>query len=1091
MAMVRAKTSLCSLFLSAVVAGMLFLVVSVLWVTAEGAASATEPAPTLSEKRDGGTVQLPGSMDPMDVVRMVERNRVRVGGRHSVSELDRDSSAVLHGDVHYERDYFDYGGESFAGAPVRGALPLSVDGKSQAAGRLASADEVGSPFLIGRGEPMYGPAANDQCYPAVAFDGTNYLVVWEDDRSGTYSDIYGARVSAGGSVLDTTGIAISTAPIDQLNPAVAFDGTNYLVVWMDNRSRSSWDIYGARVSVGGSVLDPGGIAVATGTTNQYNPAIGFDGTNCLVVWMDYGSGSGYDIYGARVSTNGSVLDPGSIAISTAANSQEFPAIAFDGTDFLVVWEDGRSGTYSDIYGARVSAGGSVLDPGGVAISTAALNQFRPRIAFDGTNFLVVWHDSRNGPYYDVYGVRVSAGGSVLDTADIAISTAAMDQLYPAIAFDGTNYLVVWMDDRSRTSWDSYGARVSTDGSVLDPGGIAVATSPGDQFSPAIAFDGTNFLVVWHDYRSGSRDIYGTRMSAGGSVLDAAGIAISTAANNQFYPAIASDGTDFLVVWEDNRGRSYDIYGARVSGGGSVLDPGGIAISTGARTERGPAVAFDGTSYLVVWHDYRSGTYSDIYGARVGTDGSVLDPGGIAISTATNYQFNPAVAFDGTNCLVVWEDWRNYYSGWDDPVYPDIYGARVSVDGSVLDPGGIAISTGAYEKWCPAIAFDGTNYLVVWEDNRSSGYSDIYGARVGMDGSVLDPDGIAISTAAHIQYLPAVASDGTDYLVVWDDRRNVTESYPFHDIYGARVSAGGSVLDTAGIGIATGTNDQRRPAIAFDETNYLVVWEDYYSGSGSGYEIYGARVLPAGTVLDPAGFAISAGAYDQLRPALASGTSSGMMISYQSFTPAPTYGSYRIWGNAWNGPVDIAFASASATAEQGHVTLSWQMAVEAVTSSFRIERSESLEGEFLTLDLPISMSSGFKFSCTDCSVQPGKTYWYRIVLVGSSWEESYGPVEVRVGAVPTAYRAHQSYPNPFNPLCTIGYDVPRAGKVSLQVFDVTGSLVRILVNGWREPGEYSEAWNGRADDGSASPSGVYFYRLKAGDFVATRKMVLMR
>ncbi|MCX5801252.1 MAG: hypothetical protein NTX17_07700 [Candidatus Eisenbacteria bacterium] len=99
-------------------------------------------------------------------------------------------------------------------------------------------------------------------------------------------------------------------------------------------------------------------------------------------------------------------------------------------------------------------------------------------------------------------------------------------------------------------------------------------------------------------------------------------------------------------------------------------------------------------------------------------------------------------------------------------------------------------------------------------------------------------------------------------------------------------------------------------------------------------------------------------------------------------------------------------------------------------------------------------------------------------------------EVRVEAVPATYRAYQNYPNPFNPVCTIRYELPRAGRVNLKVFDVNGSIVRTLVDGWREPGGCSEIWDGRGDDGSALPSGVYLYRFQAGDFVATRKMVLL-
>jgi hypothetical protein len=167
-----------------------------------------------------------------------------------------------------------------------------------------------------------------------------------------------------------------------------------------------------------------------------------------------------------------------------------------------------------------------------------------------------------------------------------------------------------------------------------------------------------------------------------------------------------------------------------------------------------------------------------------------------------------------------------------------------------------------------------------------------------------------------------------------------------------------------------------------------------------------------------------------------------------------------------------------------------MGVEIPAASFMILRSESLDGEFLAVDVSIMRDSQLSFSGTDCSVVPGKTYWYRIVLVGPAGEESCGPIQVHVDAVPTAYRAYQSYPNPFNPLCTIRYDIARAGRLSLEVFNVDGSVVRTLVDAWREPGVYSEVWDGKGDDGTPLPSGVYFYRLESGDFVATRKMVLL-
>ena len=564
--------------------------------------------------------------------------------------------------------------------------------------------------------------------------------------------------------MDTTGIPISTAADYQGYPSIAFDGTNYLVVWQDYRNGSDFDIYGARVTTSGTVLDTAGIPISTAANDQWYPSIAFDGTNYLVVWNDYRNGSDYDIYGARVSTSGTVLDTAGIPISTAADYQWQPSIAFDGTNYFVVWTDDRNGWGNDdIYGARVSTSGTVLDTAGIPISTAANHQWWPSIAFDGTNYFVVWADGRNGSDYDIYGARVTTSGVVLDTAGIPISTVVKYQWWPSIAFDGTNYFVVWEYHRNWWNYDIYGARVTTSGTVLDTTGIPISTADWWQSSPSIAFDGINYLVVWDDYRGSDKDIYGSRVSTSGTVLDTAGIPISTAANHQEYPFIAFDSTNYLVVWKDYRSdASGDIYGARVSTSGTVLDTAGIPISTAPDEQEWPSIAFDGIKYLVVWDDYRNGSDWHVYGARVTTSGTVLDTAGIPISTGVNGQGIgegiPSIAFDGTNYLVVWIDNR---SGSDF----DIYGARIDTSGTVLDTTGIPISTAAGEQWSPSIAFDSTNYFVVWQDKRNGSDYDIYGARVSTSGTIIDSFPVSIQSGN--QFLPAIAKgSGNQMLVVY-------------------------------------------------------------------------------------------------------------------------------------------------------------------------------------------------------------------------------------------------------------------------------------------------------------------------------------
>jgi hypothetical protein len=329
--------------------------------------------------------------------------------------------------------------------------------------------------------------------------------------------------------------------------------------------------------------------------------------------------------------------------------------------------------------------------------------------------------------------RLPDSGEFLIDTSVTLVPALGDQGASAVAFDGADFTVVWQDGRNGNDLNIYGARVTPQGTVLDPVGFIISQSAGNQSSPAIAFDGANFLVVWEDDRSGSGHIYGARVTPQGAVLDSAGLIISQTVDDQYAPALASDGTNFLVVWGDNRTYFGDVYGARVTPAGVVLDPSGIPISTGAGTQSGPSLAFDGANFLVAWEDSRSGSDINIHGTRVTPTGVVLDPAGIVISQAEGYQEFTAVGFGGTSFLVVWRDHRSG-SQWD------IYGARVTPQGTVLDSVGIAIWQAAnyqYYLYSPAVCFDGANFLVAWENNSSGSDWDIYGAHVTPGGTVFD------------------------------------------------------------------------------------------------------------------------------------------------------------------------------------------------------------------------------------------------------------------------------------------------------------------------------------------------------------------
>jgi hypothetical protein len=94
-------------------------------------------------------------------------------------------------------------------------------------------------------------------------------------------------------------------------------------------------------------------------------------------------------------------------------------------------------------------------------------------------------------------------------------------------------------------------------------------------------------------------------------------------------------------------------------------------------------------------------------------------------------------------------------------------------------------------------------------------------------------------------------------------------------------------------------------------------------------------------------------------------------------------------------------------------------------------------------------------------------------------------------LPTKFDLNDNYPNPFNPSTTISFDLPEKAKVVLEVYDVAGRLVQMLVNQEREAGRYTIQWDGRNAAGSQVASGLYVYRITAGSFVKAKTMLLVK
>lgn len=150
--------------------------------------------------------------------------------------------------------------------------------------------------------------------------------------------------------------------------------------------------------------------------------------------------------------------------------------------------------------------------------------------------------------------------------------------------------------------------------------------------------------------------------------------------------------------------------------------------------------------------------------------------------------------------------------------------------------------------------------------------------------------------------------------------------------------------------------------------------------------------------------------------------------------------------------------------------------------------------------PIPAASNGKTICLDSCWYPPAGVWKWAASGGivsyPAWDGPHcytavdpnasGVAEVNGDNLPTTYALKQNYPNPFNPTTTINFDIPTKSFVSIKVYNVLGQMVTSLVNEELDAGRYETNW-----DGAEAGSGIYFYKIQAGSFVETKKMMLLK
>lgn len=643
----------------------------------------------------------------------------------------------------------------------------------------------------------------------------------------------------------------SAAPENQEDIQICASQYGYLAVWQDSRGTNGTDIYACRLSATGQVQDLFGIEVSSASGDQTDPSVSWDGQNYLVVWADRRILGQQHIYGARVKATGEVIDKQGIPISGTTGTQAFPRVAGDMGSFLVVWQDTRT-TSADIYCCKVSDDGAMSRSSGIATSTN--NEETPDVAFNGSYFLVAWNDYRNSASTgtDIYGCRVARTGIrtgldiLMSCSSSSLTTgAAGDQTCPKVAQCSTQWMVAWQDARNGVSnLDIYATRISSSGSVLEKGGIGVCKATGSQEIPSIGYSGSNMLVAWRN--DSDKLIRGARVTTVGAVSDISGVAISTGIAGSMGTACAGKDGKFLVGWNSLSITDANTLVALIPGTGTVQSSAGTTASMALASQEDYSIADNGTEYAVVWSQMVGGSYH-IYGARYSRAGTLLTPTAINITGAYyGNQIQPSIAWSGSQYLLVWSGDDSFQTS-----AMDIRGWRLDSNLSRIGSSPILISSEMEDQSRPCVASNRSNYLVVWEDSKNRAapgyYCDIYGALVNTSGTVTTPD-ISVNLSNYNQWKPKIASDGTNYFAVWEDYRLGLDQ---RQIYGTKISSTGSVSSGSGVLFPATSKNQSSPYIIFANGSYFVTWSD-------NTKVTGCRVSTAGATIDKSGIEIDSG-----------------------------------------------------------------------------------------------------------------------------------------------------------------------------------------------------------------------------------------
>jgi hypothetical protein len=915
--------------------------------------------------------------------------------------------------------------------------------------------------------------------------------------------------------------------LDHLSPRVAVgDGGNFAVIWTDKRNGQS-DIYYQFFDSAGTMLGSNRMINNNGTpTQMYEPTVAANISGQFVsVWKDYRNGTypfHADIYFSIMDTSQALANQ-NITIELPDSTHESPDIAiFSDGSAVVVWSDYRNRNW-DIYGQRLGTDGQLVGKNfKINSETGTYAQHSPRVAsFMNGGFVVTWYDNRFGDD-DIFAQRFDASFNPIGS-NIKISDASgtSRQAFPAIATDGNmRFYIGWVDWRNGTypqNPDIYFRRFDSSGQGLGAAtSVCLSDAGRSQREVSICSDRTgNICVVWADSSNGQWDVYGQIIDYKGTLSGVNFKANYLNTGRQLQPDIDTDGYKFFIVWSDSRSGSFDIYAAikQYNDPALVAEPSLLNLS----------MELGGTSPLTQNISLSNAGFGELQWAAVPSVSwmTVAPSSGTTPDTIAVSIIGDSLAFGDHNGFIRIIDLDNDDSTLIVPVKlsvtapvleitPDTLSFRVfAALGNpipnrfqIINAGSGDITWTAFEdaSWFDIDMLSGvaSDFISVQPDIAGLTYGSYYEPLIITSAEAINSPETAWVHLELVGNMPYLASQpeslvfsgvrGQDFHMTVEvinlgtGMLHWTAAAADDWIDLSHIS--GSDNDTIRVELETSalSADHYQSYITLTDTTSFNVTatipvELYFSTtdairfSTTNIPLSGNGIMPLSIELVDS----IKGAYIPFGYDTAMVTLDSVIVDTLSF---PTF--VLVSGKTIAaGQVEVGFRVVDSllndsTIPAGNYCIAnLFFTAKGIIGTTRVDTLHSdssgvylLDG-YLNKSIPAIIPGELIIGNNTSISEPGDSDFSKKVFLG------------------------QNFPNPFNLSTIIEVYLPRPAIVSIEIFNILGQEVYSLHNGLLPAGRTELVWDGCINDSRSAPSGIYFYRLIAGEQTRVRKLVLIK